>query len=57
MPMLQDISSSIKLSIYKASSAHKVFRFTIGHYLISRLLRYKAHPNLLYSLQEEQIIK
>ena len=36
--IIQDVSSSIKLLIYKALGAHKTPKFTIGHYLTSCLL-------------------
>jgi hypothetical protein len=48
--IIQDLSSSIKPSIRKASSAHRAPRSTVGHRLTSRLLRHKAHPGLLHPL-------
>ena len=55
--IIQDISSGVEPLIRKASGANGVPRSTVGHRLAGRLLRHEAHPGLLHSLQEEQIIK
>ena len=55
--VIQDVSSGVKPSIRKASGAHGAPRSTVGHCLAGRLPRHEAYPNLLYPLQEEQIIK
>jgi hypothetical protein len=48
--IIQDLFSSIELSIHKASSAHGAPRSTVGYCLTSRLLRYKAYLGLLHPL-------
>ena len=48
--VIQDLSSSVKPSIRKASGAHGVPRSTIGHYLTGHLLRHKAYLGLLHPL-------
>jgi len=48
--IIQYISSSVKLLIYKAFSAHRVPRSTIRYYFISHLLQYKTYFNLLHLL-------
>jgi len=48
--VIQDVSSSVELSIRKASGAHGAPRSTVGHRLAGRLPRHEAHPGLLYPL-------
>ena len=48
--IIQDLSSGVKPSIRKASSAHRAPRSTIRHRLTSYLLRHEAHLGLLYPL-------
>jgi len=48
--IIQDLSSGVKPSIYKASSAHGAPRSTVGHCLTSRLPQHEAYLGLLYPL-------
>ena len=48
--IIQDLSSGVKPSICKASSAHRAPRSTIGHRLTGHLLRHKAYSSLLHPL-------
>jgi len=48
--IIQDVSSSVKPSIRKASSTHGAPRSTFGHRLTGHLLQHEAHPGLLHPL-------
>jgi len=48
--VIQDVSSGVKPSIYKALGAYRAPRSTIRHYLTSRFPQHKAYPSLLYPL-------
>jgi hypothetical protein len=48
--IIQDLSSGVKPSIRKASSAYRAPRSTVRHRLTGYLLQHEAYPGLLYPL-------